>query len=174
MLQTDAGKALYVSLSKYAVSDSEKVISTALRVMEIENQDIGCIQLYSKIAYLQFSDLCKWVFHITIFSEVSLDILWPCNSPAWVFWINSVLKHDVCGYNTSCIFYSIIKPKKKLRELLIHNYLIWICFHELVIRIGTTTLWENILLMGKEIVTLPQWGRESQKIVLSLVCLIKQ
>jgi len=43
------------------------------------------------------------------------------------------------------------------------------CFHELLTKTGT--FWEKILLMDNGAA---QWGRESQEIVLSLVCLIKQ
>lgn len=78
-----AGKAFHVSLSKYAVSNSGKLIATALRLMEVESQDIGCIQLHSKIAYLQFSEdarsLQKGFSHHHLFSS------FPCYSVALQF-----------------------------------------------------------------------------------------
>lgn len=82
-----AQKACHVSLSKYTVSSSGRIISTALRPMEIGSQDTGYLQLHTKMTYLQFSEDTRSLqkgFSHHHFSEVSLVILWLCNSPAWV------------------------------------------------------------------------------------------
>lgn len=58
----------------------------------------------------------------------------------------------------------LINQEKKKRALASEFFSVNVLFS----RIGTVTLWENIILMGNETVTLPQQGRESQEIVLSL------